>query len=293
MTHPNATAQPPPGLADDGSIAIDAECLACGYNLRGMDPQGGQCPECGKRVADSFDLRQLRFARREQLIHLHSFVRSAAIVPFLPLIVMVFWLFAGWGTFYMMLAIIIAAPTALLWFYLPNDSAERATFPLCTEPRIVAALDRALEWRRIAAITLLVTLTLIAFASMGARGRLASGVVSLSLTAMAYISCSAGSATLQLLSELAHRLPAGNVARLLRTAGRVMLAFAQIVCGAYALSALWAMSLSAQGLGCLYVVAAGFAAIAFAVGGPAVMIFTAVALTKFARRLKPLLASAP
>lgn len=45
------------GFADSaGSIGLidaDVPCLGCGYNLRGLDPGGGRCPECGQPVGPS------------------------------------------------------------------------------------------------------------------------------------------------------------------------------------------------------------------------------------------------
>lgn len=39
-------------LDDDGAINSDLPCLSCGYNLRGLDPNG-VCPECGIEVGRS------------------------------------------------------------------------------------------------------------------------------------------------------------------------------------------------------------------------------------------------
>jgi hypothetical protein len=40
--------------AGRGSIAANIPCLRCGYNLRGLDPQG-RCPECGDAVGPSVE----------------------------------------------------------------------------------------------------------------------------------------------------------------------------------------------------------------------------------------------
>ena len=54
--------QPLPATALDaaGSIAVDLSCLNCGYNLRGLDPNGC-CPECGVAIGRSVHGDLLRF----------------------------------------------------------------------------------------------------------------------------------------------------------------------------------------------------------------------------------------
>ena len=48
-------------LDDDGRILEDdLACLACGYNLRGLLPDGA-CPECGTAVGRSTHGNLLRF----------------------------------------------------------------------------------------------------------------------------------------------------------------------------------------------------------------------------------------
>ena len=57
---PWQTAQPAP---DDRPYEIhrDTPCLACGYNLRGLQ-SNGRCPECGSAIADSLTDDRLMFA---------------------------------------------------------------------------------------------------------------------------------------------------------------------------------------------------------------------------------------
>jgi hypothetical protein len=44
-----------------GRISVDIQCVSCGYNLRGLLPDGN-CPECGIAVAQSTRSELLRFA---------------------------------------------------------------------------------------------------------------------------------------------------------------------------------------------------------------------------------------
>jgi hypothetical protein len=48
--------QPDQVLGQDGCVAIDLKCIGCGYNLRTLQ-KTGVCPECGKKVLDSFPSR--------------------------------------------------------------------------------------------------------------------------------------------------------------------------------------------------------------------------------------------
>jgi hypothetical protein len=64
-------APPPPEIApaavdDQGRVVVDALCLSCGYNIRGLDASG-PCPECGVAIANSVRGSYLRFAGAEVL----------------------------------------------------------------------------------------------------------------------------------------------------------------------------------------------------------------------------------
>ena len=69
LTPPSPPAPPPPqpfaprtGLLDEtGRLCVSALCRQCGYNLRGLAPNGN-CPECGLGVAQSLGADLLSFA---------------------------------------------------------------------------------------------------------------------------------------------------------------------------------------------------------------------------------------
>lgn len=62
----------PPPLPDSTpeSISADLSCIHCGYNLRGLYPDG-RCPECGELIQDSRQGHLLRYADVEWLKRLH------------------------------------------------------------------------------------------------------------------------------------------------------------------------------------------------------------------------------
>jgi hypothetical protein len=59
--HLQPAAGAPVSLDERGTIAADAPCLGCAYNLRGLAPTGN-CPECGAPVVFSVGHDVLRFA---------------------------------------------------------------------------------------------------------------------------------------------------------------------------------------------------------------------------------------
>lgn len=66
-----ATALPAIALDTDGRIAGDISCRKCGYNLRGLLPDG-RCPECGTAVGRSLHGDLLRFSDPEWVQKLAS-----------------------------------------------------------------------------------------------------------------------------------------------------------------------------------------------------------------------------
>jgi Zn finger protein HypA/HybF involved in hydrogenase expression len=56
----------PSAVDEHGRVAVDALCLTCGYNIRGLEATG-RCPECGVAIANSVRGSYLRFAGVEVL----------------------------------------------------------------------------------------------------------------------------------------------------------------------------------------------------------------------------------
>ncbi len=48
----DGTTTTPAPLDEAGRLALDLNCVTCGYNLRGLDPET-ICPECGIPVGRS------------------------------------------------------------------------------------------------------------------------------------------------------------------------------------------------------------------------------------------------
>ncbi len=55
------TPQPEGVMTEVAPIEIDRPCARCGYNLRGLKPDG-HCPECGSSLAQSLQGNFLRFS---------------------------------------------------------------------------------------------------------------------------------------------------------------------------------------------------------------------------------------
>ena len=58
-------------LDESGRLVEDIACLRCGYNLRGLDPNG-VCPECGTAIGQSTHGDLLRFCDPAWVLTLHS-----------------------------------------------------------------------------------------------------------------------------------------------------------------------------------------------------------------------------
>jgi hypothetical protein len=79
----------------ESRLAFDVPCPACGYNLRGLDPSDGACPECAAPVSDAL-------VPRREAYHPPGMVRWArAVLAGLVLVV------AGWA---MSVSVVLVMP---------------------------------------------------------------------------------------------------------------------------------------------------------------------------------------
>ncbi len=117
---------PPPEVApnavdEQGRVVVDALCLSCGYNIRGLDAFG-PCPECGVAIANSVRGSYLRFAGAEVLGRMAS---GAVLIEWsltvragsLLLAVAMGWAGIGTAAFVVVLVALVVAPglNALGW----------------------------------------------------------------------------------------------------------------------------------------------------------------------------------
>lgn len=86
------TTAPPPGVADIDLSSTDLGCIRCGYNLRGLSPEGA-CPECGAPIAQSLQGDLLEFSSPEYLSSLHRGV----VVVLAAIIAQILLMFAAIG----------------------------------------------------------------------------------------------------------------------------------------------------------------------------------------------------
>jgi hypothetical protein len=293
----------PPGspniLAGDGSIAVDAACLGCGYNLRGMQPQGGMCPECGKPVEQSFDIHQLRFAPRDQLASLMRVIIGTLVsVCVAPVSAGVIGLFSmigrmsfeeevsGASAEYIGYALCIAVPLIPLWLFLPRDGSRRDSLLLSEEQEVAWAWDNLLGWRYIASITLGIASVLILAALAAASREYSVPWACLLLVVLAFTSIMTFAALMNLMSRLARRLPAPRIATWLKRCAGIIQAFAYVFCGPLLLGLTWAFLLGQSSSGCLRGCSSMFAMSVLVTIGPLMLVCSFVSLAALARRIR-------
>jgi len=82
-------------LNDEGRVAEDVPCLGCAYNLRGLKVTG-DCPECGRAIADSLRGDRLRFADARWLRGVHRGLTCVIAAVILSFAWTVVWVAANW-----------------------------------------------------------------------------------------------------------------------------------------------------------------------------------------------------
>ena len=284
MTTPMPESKSVEALDSQGQIAVDAVCIGCRYNLRGLDPVRGMCPECGRAIADSFDLRQLRFAPPAQLRDLAR-LSSRVFVAFLVTPVLgILGAFFEWPTNHVLLAIAIVLPIVPIWFFLPR-SADGAMCPLHDERDIAGALRDMFWWRRGVLVALGVLFAQLIFASASLMPDYSETLSWFLIIALAYTALIAWASMLHLCSALTHRIPALSTARLLARTANGVSVFAPCFCGAAAIAL---ASHTVVRSDCFGFVAFIFAIACFFFAGPVVMFCSLLSLVLFRRRLAEL-----
>ncbi len=76
---------PPPAAGRSEAIGPGSVCLGCTYDLTGLMPHG-QCPECGKPIAESLSGDLLAFADAEWLRRTHRGLRRVTRAVLLPVL---------------------------------------------------------------------------------------------------------------------------------------------------------------------------------------------------------------
>lgn len=204
MTEPPANPDPP-----EQPLAYDRHCVACGYNLVGLD-RAGRCPECALPVADSLrpglagtlDPQAKRLLRRS----VESLETAAAtqIVGFcMPLVMEIGLAVWAWGAWRLA--------------DLPRLAPALAPLgPKALRARIGAGLLIVTTVGGAAGVLALAQRTALAPGNLGAL----VAVGALVLTHAAAVAYSAFT-TCDYLEALARRLPAADVARRCRSARRL------------------------------------------------------------------------
>ena len=77
-------------LDGNGRVAVSVPCVSCGYDLRGLSPDG-ECPECGASIQTSIDSQRLFFTSPRWLGGVRASVLTHALgVLTMPMCLLVF-----------------------------------------------------------------------------------------------------------------------------------------------------------------------------------------------------------
>ncbi len=242
---------------DAGELLVDTLCRQCGYNLRGLS-RGGQCPECGRPIADSArrdllcwaDARyvgSLAWGNRLTGIGMTLLLASCCALllgTFLGVVVA-----AGIDTLSMMLAICLAV-LAVLSAFTGTVLIPIGAFMLSRRPPVESAEDARTAPRRLVRWCLVVMPAPIAigiFTNMTAPPLPVAAALAL-LAALLQAAPAVGLASLyRLMSGVCARVPAAkrvSSARALATGFGFSLGYLTLVQVILAV-AMWAPALSA------------------------------------------------
>jgi len=287
-----------------GRIAVDAECLGCEYNLRGL-ASDSTCSECGRPIAESFDLSQLRFAPADSLRPL----RSLADWVFIAMLALPFTSLFFFACLPSPINVVVGllgflAPASPLWFMLIGPQRRRFAFPwevpetdapkpglgdvFENSPEATASLNDAIRWWNFSLVAFASAFCVCALMHM-MTPRIAGTLSSLAVWAVAFIACVTQAKIFDWFAALARRVPDRAVAGALNRASRGSRIFAQIFFGTSLLAIAWSFMGSHGIADCFLYTVAGLCGIIGVLGAPVVYCYMLYALIRFRQRLTRLI----
>ncbi|MBN1512009.1 MAG: hypothetical protein JXB13_08340 [Phycisphaerae bacterium] len=152
----------PPESPDPTLLETDLPCVSCGYNLRGLPPDG-RCPECATPVAVSLQGDWLRFANRQWLQGIRWGVAALIAAHLCPLGLSLLFMFGpSLAALSSTTQIIMSSLMCLVYLVLQTVGTVGTFLITSRDPRTMGRPDRrVLAWAaRTAAVVLLVSASL-------------------------------------------------------------------------------------------------------------------------------------